>query len=86
MPETTTPEKTADGGLSSTALLGLGLYVVEIRTRRKDKTLTDWTLVAAFVNHREAYKHEQKWRQIGSARVLIPNAEVRHGTKDADLD
>lgn len=59
-------------------LLDQGLYVVEERVRRKDKTLGPWCLVAAFAAREEAYSFFGRHHQGRSARMLQPRQKYLH--------
>lgn len=76
MSENNTPEITPESGLSSHALLGLGLYVVETRSRRRDKSLQGWKPLAAFVHHDAAEDFYEQYHEIGYARILRPNDKI----------
>lgn len=64
----------AGAALESTPLLSAGLFVIEVRRRRQDKTLAPWELRAAFVDRDDAFSVYGKWHQRECARVLTPNA------------
>jgi chromosome segregation ATPase len=68
-------QNNSESQLSSDALLGMGMFVVEIRTRRKDKTLNAWFPIAAFVKHDMAEDFHEQYAEIGYARILLPNKE-----------
>jgi hypothetical protein len=60
--------------IESTQMLGAGLYVIEGRARRQDKTLSPWRMRAAFADRQDAFDVYGKWHQRESTRVLSPNA------------
>ena len=74
------PETPAE--LSCTELLGLGMYVIEAKHRRRDKNLGPWKVVAAFAERDDAYSFYGKYHQGRTARVMSPNAKLTDaGTK-----
>jgi len=62
--------------LNSTDLLCAGFFVVETRSRRRDKTLTPWRPKAAFIDDGEASEYNRRCRTIGYSRKLSPNGKV----------
>jgi hypothetical protein len=74
-------QTTQDGAaIESTPLLSAGLFVIEVRRRRRDKTLAPWKLRAAFVDRDDAFDVYGKWHQRERSRVLSPNDKaLQHG-------
>lgn len=66
-------EQPSGEGLSSSALLSLGLFVVEARMRKRDKTLSDWKPICAFIYDGDAEWYRCKFGGIASMRVVRPN-------------
>ena len=72
-------EQSTGEGLSSSVLLGLGLYVIETRTRNRNKDLGPWKPSVAFVDECNAEQYHHLYESIGYMRILRPNAESREG-------
>lgn len=62
--------------LDASGLLGLSMYVVEAKHRRRDKNLGPWKVVAAFAEREDAYSFFGKYHQGRTARVLSPNTDL----------
>ena len=69
-------EEPCEEGLSSSALLGLGLLVIETRSRNNNKDLGPWKPSVAFVDECNA---EQYLYQYGTGymRILRPDSQDR---------
>jgi hypothetical protein len=72
--ETRTEQRPAPPSVATSALLDLGLFVVEERARNRNKVLGPWKPTAAFVleSNAEAYLHRFKLI-IGYMRLVRPN-------------
>jgi hypothetical protein len=69
-------EQPSGEGLSSIALLSLGLYVIEARYRNCDKDLGPWKPECAFVHEAEVEWYFEQFKSTGYMRILRPNAKV----------
>ena len=58
----------------SDALLGLGLFVIESRSRNRDKSLGPWKPAAAFPLEGNAVAYLNQYESIGYMRLRRPNA------------
>jgi hypothetical protein len=61
-----------DISAKAVTLLGLDLHVVERRSRRRDKTIGDWHVVAAFVDEHSAVVCADQYLRLGWARRFSP--------------
>ncbi len=75
-PEHTEANTITAPSVGSGALLGLGLFVIETRSRNRDKRLGPWKLRAAFVWAEEADYWLQHYQQTGYARLRLPNTNL----------
>jgi len=60
-------------GVGSGDLLGLGLYVIESRSRSRDKNLGPWMPDCAFVDKCNAEQYLQEYESNGYLRLVLPN-------------
>ena len=60
--------------LRSGRLLGLGLFVIESRSRHRDKSLGPWKPAAAFPLESNAVAYLNQYESIGYMRLRRPNA------------
>jgi hypothetical protein len=67
-------EQPSGEGLSSSVLLGLGLYVIETRSRNRNKDLGPWKPSAAFVDGCNAEQYVHQYGGTGYYRIIQPNA------------
>lgn len=59
--------------LSSGVLLGLGLYVIETRSRNRNKDLGPWEPSVGFADECNADQYLHQYGGIGYMRILRPN-------------
>jgi hypothetical protein len=71
-----TAEQPRNEGLSSSVLLGLGLYVIEARYRNRDKDLGPWKPECAFVHEAEVEWYFEQFKSTGYMRILRPNSVI----------
>jgi hypothetical protein len=69
-------EQPRNEGLSSSVLLGLGLYVIEARYRNRAKDLGPWKPECAFVHEAEVEWYFEQFKSTGYMRILRPNREL----------
>ena len=62
--------------LRSGRLLGLGLFVIESRSRHRDKSLGPWKPAAAFPLESNAVAYLNQYESIGYMRLRRPNTKT----------
>ena len=60
-------------GVGTEDLLGLGLFVIESRSRHRDKTLGPWKPTAAFTLEGNAVAYLNQYESTGYMRLRRPN-------------